>query len=405
MRRALLVLVALALLSAARAGRPPQPRPARLRAAGRRRRSSTRSGRPPPPSAPATVASSTAPSPARRCVAVADGRVTFAGPVAGTLHVTVLHDDGIRTTYSFLDASTWWSGSGSAGRPGRHHRRPPPPRGAARRRYFDPAVALRRRPPRFTSCPSTTRPATGEAGERSAIGQLIGGAGALLERGSAVAAGAVGGWLRERRARSCCARSTTTLSAVHLPRLVHRRWCHDAPGLAAGPMRRRPAPARRPAPRCRRRPERRVAVLVAGLGSHSGGSTVDQVAHRRARVRAGGRRSASATPGGRVPDPTDGFARSRPPPTERAETQADLGPRVSGWPTSSRRSARRRRASRSTCRPLPGRCRRPAGADRARATPRHRVARAPGAARHARLAARRRRPGHRRPCLVEHEPR
>src|SRR6187455_1658048 len=34
--------------------------------------------------------------------AAAGGRVTFAGAVAGTLHVTVLHDDGIRTSYSFL---------------------------------------------------------------------------------------------------------------------------------------------------------------------------------------------------------------------------------------------------------------------------------------------------------------
>ena len=34
--------------------------------------------------------------------AVGDGRVTFAGSVAGTLHVTVLHADGVRTTYSFL---------------------------------------------------------------------------------------------------------------------------------------------------------------------------------------------------------------------------------------------------------------------------------------------------------------
>ncbi|MEQ1788640.1 MAG: M23 family metallopeptidase, partial [Acidimicrobiales bacterium] len=34
--------------------------------------------------------------------AVGDGRVTFAGSVAGTLHVTVLHPDGVRTTASFL---------------------------------------------------------------------------------------------------------------------------------------------------------------------------------------------------------------------------------------------------------------------------------------------------------------
>ena len=36
--------------------------------------------------------------------AAADGLVTFAGPVAGALHVTVGHADGIRTSYSFLAA-------------------------------------------------------------------------------------------------------------------------------------------------------------------------------------------------------------------------------------------------------------------------------------------------------------
>ena len=30
------------------------------------------------------------------------GVVTFAGPVAGALHVTVTHPDGVRTSYSFL---------------------------------------------------------------------------------------------------------------------------------------------------------------------------------------------------------------------------------------------------------------------------------------------------------------
>jgi len=36
--------------------------------------------------------------------AAADGEVVFAGPVGGSLHVTVLHADGIRTSYSFLAA-------------------------------------------------------------------------------------------------------------------------------------------------------------------------------------------------------------------------------------------------------------------------------------------------------------
>jgi murein DD-endopeptidase MepM/ murein hydrolase activator NlpD len=38
--------------------------------------------------------------------AAAAGRVTFAGAVAGTLHVTVLHADRARTTYSGLAAVT-----------------------------------------------------------------------------------------------------------------------------------------------------------------------------------------------------------------------------------------------------------------------------------------------------------
>lgn len=35
--------------------------------------------------------------------AAAGGEVVFAGPVAGALHVTVLHADGLRTSYSFLE--------------------------------------------------------------------------------------------------------------------------------------------------------------------------------------------------------------------------------------------------------------------------------------------------------------
>src|SRR5581483_4838166 len=36
--------------------------------------------------------------------AAADGEVVFAGQVGGTLHVVVLHGDGIRTSYSFLSS-------------------------------------------------------------------------------------------------------------------------------------------------------------------------------------------------------------------------------------------------------------------------------------------------------------
>jgi murein DD-endopeptidase MepM/ murein hydrolase activator NlpD len=41
-------------------------------------------------------------APGQVVVAMADGVVVFAGQVGGTLHVVVLHADGIRTSYSFL---------------------------------------------------------------------------------------------------------------------------------------------------------------------------------------------------------------------------------------------------------------------------------------------------------------
>jgi hypothetical protein len=42
-------------------------------------------------------------SPGDPVTASADGQVVFAGSVAGSRHVTVLHADGVRTSYSFLD--------------------------------------------------------------------------------------------------------------------------------------------------------------------------------------------------------------------------------------------------------------------------------------------------------------
>ena len=44
--------------------------------------------------------------PGAEIAAAADGRVAFAGEVGGALHVTIVHDDGLRTTYSFVAAIT-----------------------------------------------------------------------------------------------------------------------------------------------------------------------------------------------------------------------------------------------------------------------------------------------------------
>ena len=86
----------------------------RRRRPGRRRRaaagylppvdapSPTRSGRRPRRTGPATGASSTPPRRASPCAPAQRAPSLFAGPVAGALHVTVGHPDGLRTSYSFL---------------------------------------------------------------------------------------------------------------------------------------------------------------------------------------------------------------------------------------------------------------------------------------------------------------
>lgn len=44
------------------------------------------------------------PAPGTPVASAGPGTVIFAGPVAGTLHVTVAHPDGLRTSYSFLSS-------------------------------------------------------------------------------------------------------------------------------------------------------------------------------------------------------------------------------------------------------------------------------------------------------------
>jgi murein DD-endopeptidase MepM/ murein hydrolase activator NlpD len=59
--------------------------------------------RPPPhPWLPGNRGLEYATVPGTRVGAIGPGRVVFAGPVAGSLHVTVRHPDGLRSSYSFL---------------------------------------------------------------------------------------------------------------------------------------------------------------------------------------------------------------------------------------------------------------------------------------------------------------
>jgi murein DD-endopeptidase MepM/ murein hydrolase activator NlpD len=68
--------------------------------------------RPPPqPWLPGNRGIEYATTPGTPVRAAGRGRVSFAGPVAGALHVTVAHPDGIRTSYSFLATVTVRAGA------------------------------------------------------------------------------------------------------------------------------------------------------------------------------------------------------------------------------------------------------------------------------------------------------
>jgi hypothetical protein len=210
--------------------------------------------------------------------AAADGRVTFAGWVAGSLHVTVLHDDGVRTTASYLAEVTVVVGEevvqgdvlGTTA--GRLHF-------GARRgdAYFDPATLFQDGPPRVRLVPFDRPPGTGLAGERSAIGQLLGAGGAVLGAlGTGVdAAVAVGGAAADVGVEAL-------RLAVHYAPYVHptvRMGMLVLAGITvtweAWQRSHRPCTSDdQPVPGTG---EGRVALLVAGFGSTSGHTAVDDV--------------------------------------------------------------------------------------------------------------------------------
>jgi hypothetical protein len=203
--------------------------------------------------------------------AVGDGRVTFAGPVAGTLHVTVLHPDGLRTTASFLATIDVVVGQqvhqgdrlGTTGTRFQLSAR----NGDA---YLDPALLFAPGPPHVHLVPFDVPPGAGPGGERSAIRQLIGGLGSAF-------AGAAGGaahlsaatleWLQSggpellrlavHYGPMLVPSSAMVLLAATSVRAVRAAW-----EIAHRPCTPAATPAGAPA-------ERRLAVLVGGLGSTS----------------------------------------------------------------------------------------------------------------------------------------
>ena len=225
--------------------------------------------------------------------ASAPGRVTFAGQVGGALHVVVQHADGVRTSYSFLrsvavrtgtrvdagdvvgtTASTFHFGAriGDA--------------------YIDPAILLASGPARVHLIPDAEFSEVGASDDRKALARRRSPITSARWPSSAVewAKGTRRGceprWWRSTSS-PCSTRSSTSASSPDRSRRCRPR----SPTSSKHSSNRARPPDVAPPPRT----ERRIAVFVAGLGSHSSGAASPANLSQRldastARLRPGRRR-------------------------------------------------------------------------------------------------------------------
>jgi hypothetical protein len=197
--------------------------------------------------------------------ASADGEVVFAGLVAGTLHVTLLHADGVRTSYSFLDQIEVHLGQrvhqgdriGVAG--DRFHF-------GARLgdAYFDPATLFGTTTIKVELLPFEVPPGSTPQSERLALVEMLRQAHGSLALPSV---GDVTGWLVDRAAlaRHYAVATNPARQGLALAWDITRRLSFP-PECSHGPAPERPAARRH-----------RVAVLVGGLGSSSASASIDQL--------------------------------------------------------------------------------------------------------------------------------
>lgn len=247
--------------------------------------------RPPPhPYGPGNRGLTYATTPGDAVRAAAPGEVLFAGAVAGTLHVTVRHADGLRTSYSFLAGVDVRAGQAVAGgaRLGtaatRLHFGVRRPDGT----YLDPAALIAGRMagrPRLVPGLEEGQVAL-QADERRSLLALV--------RSLALGASDVAGDLVADRVALLDHYRRAADPTERVSRLVGglRRWA-DARSTCT--------PAGEPPPRIG---HRRLAVLVAGFGSTGQAAAIDDldtgaIGYAPADVVRFSYR------GGRVPDPTD----------------------------------------------------------------------------------------------------
>jgi hypothetical protein len=245
--------------------------------------------------------------------ASAEGEVVFAGPVAGALHVTVRHPDGLRTSYSFLASVDVQVGQqvlqgdplGTTGDLLHLGARS----GDA---YLDPASLFdHERRERVRLVPFEDPPGWGIAGERSALRQLVGGALGIAGDGARWLAGEAadaGRHLVHHLALPHTWPVQLALTAVAVVGEAQRDARRECTAAGVAP----PAPS-----------GRRLAVLVGGLGSTSERAAIDDVDVARLGYDAPDVARFSYA-GGRTPGTGPSVLDVRARPYDAADTQRDL---------------------------------------------------------------------------------
>ena len=192
--------------------------------------------------------------------AAADGEVVFAGQVGGELHVVILHADGIRTSYSFLqsiavhrgDKVTLGTVVGTAGDDLHFGAR-------VGDTYIDPRTLFDAGPPHVFLVPDDVRrPGTVEQ-ERSGLSRFLGALGTV---GSAIR-GAAGSGLDQFKGAFHYASLPVTVGFRFAQTTVD--WWNQRNNCTPASV--TPPPLT----------EHRVAVLVSGLGSSSNHDSLDNV--------------------------------------------------------------------------------------------------------------------------------